>query len=145
MAAPHQPDGPPRGESARSAGRAVGDRPRVLRLRLAPWDVIGTLAMLAAIALAAVMTDWVSLLFGFLAQVCTGEDCEPVPYGVNFYIYPVVWGGLGAAVAAALIGPFVSLVKGWYMSFWPVVALALVFLSALAGSALTAFSVRFWH
>jgi hypothetical protein len=121
------------------------DHPPVLRLRLAPWDVICTVAMLAAIAVAAVTTDWVTLLFGFLTDVCTGDNCAPVPYDVDFYIYPVVWGGVGAACAAALIGPFISLLKGWYMSFWPVLAIALVFLSSLAGSALTAFSAHFWH
>ncbi|MDI3315719.1 MAG: hypothetical protein QJR12_16040 [Mycobacterium sp.] len=145
MTTPHPPDGPSGGDRARLAPLIPEDRPRVLRLRLAPWDVLGTLAILTAIALAALLTDWRALLFGFLAEVCTGDDCAPVPYGVDFYIYPVVWGGLGAAVAAALIGPVVSLVKGWYLSFWPVVALALVFLSALAGSALTAFSAHFWH
>jgi hypothetical protein len=145
MAAPHQPDDSSPGDHANSSPVSSEDHVPLLRLRLAPWDVICTVAMLAAIAVAAVTTDWVSLLFGFLNDMCTGDTCAPVPYGVDFYIYPVVWGGVGAAFAAALIGPFVSLLKGWYMSFWPVLALALVFLSSLAGSALTAFSAHFWH
>ena len=53
--------------------------------------------------------------------------------GLDMYIYPVVWGGIGAAVAAAGIGPFVSLLKGWYMSFWPVLSLAIIMVSSVAG------------
>ena len=95
--------------------------PPTLRLRVATWDVIG-----------------------FLKDVCVGEDCGPVPYGVDMYIYPVVWGGIGAAIAAAGIGPFVSLLKGWYTSFWPVLSLALLMVSSVAGSILTMFSARYW-
>jgi hypothetical protein len=67
-----------------------------------------------------------------------------VPFGIDFYIRPVVWGGIGAAIAAAGIGPFVSLLKGWYMSFWPVLALAVIMVSSVAGSMLTIFSERYW-
>jgi hypothetical protein len=144
MVSPHQPDDRPPGDHANSPP-VWQDHPPVLRLRLAPWDVICTVALLSALVVAAITTDWESALFGFLEDVCTGDTCAPVPYGLDFYIYPVVWGGVGAAFAAALIGPFVSLLKGWYMSFWPVIAIVLVFLSSLAGSALTAFSVRYWH
>ncbi|PQM46925.1 hypothetical protein C1Y40_02901 [Mycobacterium talmoniae] len=59
-------------------------------------------------------------------------------FGINYYVYPVVWGGLGAAVAAAILGPFVSLLKGWYMCFWMAIALAMVLLSSLVGSLLSA-------
>lgn len=145
MAPPHQPHDRSPGDHANSAPVSYEDHPPVLRLRLAPWDVICTTAMLAALVVAAITTDWESLLFGFLTDVCTGDTCAPVPYGIDFYIYPVVWGGVGAAFAAALIGPFVSLLKGWYMSFWPVIAIVLVILSSLAGSALTAFSAHYWH
>jgi hypothetical protein len=77
--------------------------------------------------------------------VCTEDTCGPVPYGIDMYIYPVVWGGIGAAIAAAVIGPFVSLLKGWYMSFWPVLALAVLIVSSIAGTVITAFSQQYWH
>jgi hypothetical protein len=85
-----------------------------------------------------------STLFGFLKDVCTG-DCPSAPFGVDFYIYPIVFGGIGAAVAAALLGPLVSLLKGWYLSFWPALAIGLVLLASVAGSALTDFSSTYWH
>ncbi len=56
----------------------------------------------------------------------------------------MVWGGSGAALTAAVIGPVVSILKGWYMSFWPVLALALVMVSSAAGTMLTLFSERYW-
>jgi hypothetical protein len=68
-----------------------------------------------------------------------------VPYGVDFYIYPVAWGGIGAAIAAAVLGPVVSLLKGWYMSFWPLLAVAIVILSSVIGSMLTTFCAQYWH
>ena len=86
-----------------------------------------------------------SLLFGFFADVCTEDTCGQVPYGVDYFIFPVVWGGIGAACAAAIIGPFVSLVKGWYMFFWPLLAVAVLMLSSLAGFAMTDFSEHYWH
>ena len=70
--------------------------PRVLRLRLIPWDVFSLLALLMLLAAIAFGTDWYSRLFGFLKDVCTG-DCPPAPLGVDSYIYPVVWGCIGAA------------------------------------------------
>jgi hypothetical protein len=60
------------------------------------------------------------------------------------YIYPVVWGGIGAAIAAAGIGPFVSLLKGWYMSFWPVLSLTILMVSSVTGDMLTIYSARYW-
>jgi hypothetical protein len=116
----------------------------ILRLRLVPWDVVCAVAGLAALAVGATATDWHSRLFGFLGDVCTG-DCPPVPYGVDFYIYPVVWGGIGAAIAAAVIGPVVSLLKGWYLSFWPLLAVAILVFSSVAGSILAAYSEPYWH
>jgi hypothetical protein len=121
------------------------DPPPVLRLRLVPWDVIATLALLVLLLVTATATDWGSQLFGFLKDVCTGDDCPPVPYGVDFYIYPVAWGGIGAAIAAAVLGPVVSLLKGWYMSFWPLLAIAIVILSSVIGSMLTTFCAQYWH
>lgn len=118
---------------------------RVLRLRLAPWDVACTVVLTTLLVILATTTDWPSRLFGFLADVCTDETCTPAPFGIDFYIFPVVWGGVGAAFAAAIIGPLVSLVKGWYMSFWPVLALVLVIGAAVTGSAITAFSNNYWH
>jgi hypothetical protein len=120
-------------------------RPRVIRLRLAPWDVLCTVVLTALLIVLATTTDWPSRLFGFLADVCTDDTCAPAPFGIDFYIYPVVWGGVGAAFAAVIIGPLVSLVKGWYMSFWPVLAVLVVIVAAVAGSAITAFSNNYWH
>ena len=121
---------------------SVGDShspPPVLRLRLVPWDVVCAIALLATLLVAATTTDWRSRLFGFLKEVCTGDDCPPVPYGVDFYIYPMVWGGIGAAIAAAVVGPVVSLLKGWYLSFWPLLAIAIVVFSSVVGSILVTF------
>lgn len=131
-----QPESPPAGENP--------DLPQI-RLRLARWDVICTVAILAVLVVVAATTTWISRLFGFLADVCTGEDCPPAPLNVDLYIYPVVWGGIGAAIAAAVIGPVVSLVKGWYMFFWPILAIAILVLASLAGSLLTRFSEPYWH
>jgi hypothetical protein len=142
MASPQQFYDPSTGDSARSSAPSA---PPVLRLRLVPWDVICTIALLATLLVAATATDWGSRLFGFLKGVCTGDDCPPVPYGVDFYIYPVVWGGIGAAIAAAVVGPVVSLLKGWYLSFWPLLAIAIIVLSSVAGSVLTTFCSQYWH
>jgi hypothetical protein len=138
MATPLQSENPPPSEH-------VDSRPPVLRLRLVPWDVSCTIALLFMLVVAAIATDWYSGLFGFLKEFCADEDCGSVPLGVDFYIYPVVWGGLGAAVAAALLGPVVSLLRGWYLSFWPVLAIAVLVLSSAAGSALTDYSYPYWH
>ncbi|KAA8964545.1 hypothetical protein [Mycobacterium sp.] len=115
------------------------------RVRVAGWDAICTVATLTVLVVVVTATNWPSRLFGFLAGVCAGEDCAPVPFGVDIWIYPVVWGGVGAGVAAAVIGPIVSLVKGWHLYFWPILAVAVVLLSAVAGWVITAFSDRYWH
>jgi hypothetical protein len=137
MASPQQFDDP-------SVHHHDHSPPRLLRLRLVPWDVVSLLALVALLAVLAFGTDWYARLFGFLKDVCTG-DCPPAPFGVDYYIYPVVWGGIGAAVAAALLGPLVSLLKGWYLSFWPPLAIALVLFASVAGTALTDFSYTYWH
>ncbi len=145
MATPHQPDDPGAGDHGRSAPVDYDqEAPRVLRLRLSAWDVVCTVVLLALLVILATATTWPGRLFGFLGAVCEDETCGPVPFGLDFYIHPVVWGGLGAAVAAAVVGPVVSLLKGWYMSFWPVLALALIMVSSVAGSMLTMFSQRYW-
>jgi hypothetical protein len=118
---------------------------RVIRLRVAAWDLIATITLLTLLVVLATATSWPAKLFGFLGDVCTEETCGLVPYGIDMYIYPVVWGGIGAAVAAAAIGPFVSLLKGWYMSFWPVLALAILLGSSVTGAMITIFSQRYWH
>jgi hypothetical protein len=138
MASPQRFDAPSPPEHTHS-------RLPVLRLRLLPWDVSCLVALLVLLGAVVFGTDWYSWLFGFLKDVCTGDTCPPVPFGVDFYIYPVVWGGIGAAIAAALLGPFVSLLKGWHLSFWPVLAIAIVLLSSGAGTALTDFSSTYWH
>jgi hypothetical protein len=142
MASPQQTDDPSPGHGADHHGNSP---PPVLRLRLVPWDVTCAVAGLATLLILGTATDWHSRLFGFLNDVCTGDDCAPAPYGVDFYIYPVVWGGFGAAIAAALIGPVISLLKGWYLSFWPLLAFGIVVVSSVAGSALTAFCEPYWH
>ena len=128
-----------------SPGHHAPSPPPVLRLRLVPWDVISTVALLAALLAAATATDWGSRLFGFLKDVCTGDDCLPVPYGADFYIYPLVWGGLGAAIAAAVVGPVVSLLKGWYLSVWPLLSIGIIVLSSVVGSVLTSYCSQYWH
>jgi hypothetical protein len=138
MASPQQTEDP-------SPGHHKNSPLPVLRLRLVSWDVICAVGGLATLVVVAAATSWHSRLFGFLNDVCTGDDCPPVPYGVDFYIYPVVWGGIGAAIAAAVIGPVVSLLKGWYLSFWPLLAIAILIFSSVAGAMLTAFSEPYWH
>jgi len=153
MASPHQPADPHSGNPTASASarddsddshRSDHEAPRVLRLRIVGWDVVCTVVLLALLVYLATATNWPTRLFGFLANVCEDETCGPVPYGLDLYIRPVVWGGIGAAIAAAGIGPFVSLLKGWYMSFWPVLALVAVMVSSTAGFMLTMFSQRYW-
>ena len=156
---PHQPDDPaavapvdypPDFDEGRlpaaehSADADARKAPHVIRVRLAAWDVLCTVALLVLLVVLATATTWPARLFGFLEDVCEGDTCGPVPYGVDMYIHPVVWGGVGAAVAAAVVGPVVSVLKGWYMSFWPVLALALVMVTSVAGSMLTIFSERYW-
>ena len=150
MASPHQPDDPSAGDRIAAPpapdqpDQADHQAPRVLRLRIATWDVVCTVTLLVLLVVLATATTWPTRLFGFLANVCEGETCGPVPFGIDYYIRPVVWGGIGAAIAAAGIGPFVSLLKGWYMSFWPVLALAILMVSSVAGFMLTTFSERYW-
>ncbi len=145
MATAHPSDSPGAGTCQDSPPADYeAEATRVLRLRVAAWDVVCTVALLTLLVVLATATTWPARLFGFLANVCEGETCGPVPYGLDLYIHPVVWGGLGAAVTAAVVGPFVSLLKGWYMSFWPVLALALIMVSSVAGFLLTTFSERYW-
>jgi hypothetical protein len=138
MASPRKFDDP-------STGNHSVSRPPVLRLRLVRWDVTCTVALLAGLLVAATATDWGSRLFAFLKDVCTADDCAPVPYGVDFYIYPIVWGAIGAAIAAAVLGPVVSLLKGWYLTFWPLLAIAIIMFGSAAGAALTAYCSQYWH
>ena len=77
--------------------------PPTLRLRVATWDVICTVVLTALLLYLATATTWPTRLFGFLRDVCVGETCGPVPYGVDMYIYPVVWGGIGAAFLLGLL------------------------------------------
>jgi hypothetical protein len=142
MASTQQPVDPSAGHGADSSAPSP---PPVLRLRLVPWDVTCAVAALVTVVILAITTDWHSRLFGFLNEVCMGDDCGPAPYGIDFYIYPIAWGGMGAAIAAAVLGPVVSLLKGWYLFFWPLLAVGIVILSSLAGSALTDFSEPYWH
>ncbi|OBK27219.1 hypothetical protein A5634_23510 [Mycobacterium asiaticum] len=121
------------------------DEPRIIRLRLVPWDVVTMLVLLGLLVVAVTMTSWPTRLFAFTENVCQGDDCPLVPFGLNYYIYPLVWGGIGAAGTAALVGPFVSLLKGWLMSFWPVVSVGVLSLASVLGRALTDFSATYGH
>jgi hypothetical protein len=161
MASPHQTDDPSAAgrthsttapeeaedypeDSAVSPADSYPEAPRVLRLRVAAWDVICTLALMGSLLLLATVTNWPTRLFGFMAQVCEGDECGAVPFGIDFYIRPLVWGGIGAAITAAVLGPFVSMLKGWYMSFWPALSLALIVVSAVVGSVLTIICRPYW-
>lgn len=116
-----------------------------MAMRVARWDVICTVAIWTVVLIVATTTEVPSALFGFTSRVCPADSCAPVPFGVDVWIYPVIWGGIGAALTAAVIGPFVSLAKGWYLFFWPLLAVAIVMLTSLAGAAITAFSESYWH
>ena len=84
MASPHppadrQPTSPtasPQGSDDAHVNQSDQDKPRVLRLRIAPWDVVCTVALLALLVYLATATSWPARLFGFLANVCEGETCE---------------------------------------------------------------------
>lgn len=148
MASLHQPDAAAPGDrmdspagSENPDGRAIP----TLRLRIAVWDVVCTAAIYTALIVLLTTTGWVSRLFDFADNVCPPDSCAPVPYGINFYIVPVMWAGIGGAIAAGVVGPLVSLLKGWYMSFWPTIAIAVLTLTSVAGYALTGFSERYWH
>ncbi|SON63298.1 hypothetical protein MSIMFI_04828 [Mycobacterium simulans] len=145
MASPNQHDDSPGAESPPVTDDSGDRAPQVLKLRIAPWDVVCTAAILGVLLILVSMTSWPTRLFGFTENVCLAEDCPPVPYGLNYYIYPVMWGGIGAAISAAIIGPFVSMLKGWYMSFWPFIAIGVITLTSVLGYAMTGFSERYWH
>jgi hypothetical protein len=152
---PHRGDSPPPPQKpddsadfrpvSYGANDSEEQKPHVIRFRVAPWDLIATITLVVLLVVLATATTWPARLYGFLGEVCSDETCGLVPLGVDMYIYPVVWGGIGAAIAAAGIGPFVSLLKGWYMSFWPVLALAIIMVSSVIGDSLTMFSTRYWH
>lgn len=137
MTVPHRP------HDAHSGAVPEEPEPPKRRLRLELWDVACTLAVWTVAVVVATTTTWPSRLSGFTADICAADSCPPAPFGINYWIYPVVWGGLGAACAAAVIGPFVSLVKGWYLFFWPLLAIAIVAVSSVAGSVMTAFSEHY--
>jgi hypothetical protein len=119
--------------------------PRTFYLRLDAWDVVCTCALITVLVVVTTTTSWPARLFGFAADACTDGTCGLVPFGADQYIYPVMWGGIGAAVTAAALGPIVSLVRGWHMYFWPIISAGILMLSSLAGYALTTFSERYWH
>jgi hypothetical protein len=87
---------------------------------------------------------WLSLFFGFATDMCPTASCPPVPLGIDELIYPVTWAGIGVAFAVAVIGPFVSWWRRWYMLIWPAVGTGFVIASFLAGFAMTALSQQSW-
>ena len=150
MALPYPSDDDEPAPSERAAAPVpdhIGEAPRmrVLRLRIAGWDVVATLLLWGSLLIAATMTNWPSRLFGFTANICDEDTCGAVPFGIDYYIHPLVWGGIGAAIAATVLGPFVSMLKGWYMSFWPALAVGVLLVTSVAGSIITAFSQPYWH
>lgn len=120
-------------------------QPPPRRDRVAPWDVICTIVVWVVLLVAAAAAAWLSLLFAFATDKCPTDGCPPVPFGIDAWIYPVTWGGIGLALAVAAIGPLVSIRRRWYMFVWPVVAIGMVVKSFLAGFAMTGFSARYWH
>jgi len=152
--APRVPDNADEADEADGTGGAGGAdeaddsdhqaRPTLV-VRIRVWDVVCTCALLTMLVLLATVTTWPSRLFGFARDACPDGSCGLVPFGVDQYIFPVMWGGIGAAVAAAALGPIVSLLRGWYMFFWPIMAALILMLSSLAGYALTTFSEHYWH
>ncbi len=96
-------------------------------------------ALLVLLAVLAFGTNWYARLFGFLKDVCIGE-CPPAPFGVDFYIYPLVWGGIGAAVAAALRRAAGVAAEGLVSVLLAALAIVLVLFASAAGTALTDFS-----
>ncbi|EUA90945.1 hypothetical protein I551_2501 [Mycobacterium ulcerans str. Harvey] len=49
--------------------------PQILTLRIAPLDVILTVAFLGALLVVVTTTSWPSQLFAFSQNVCISEDC----------------------------------------------------------------------
>jgi hypothetical protein len=163
MASPHQPDDTEPGDHSRvledledapvahdiedteDVADTEGRDPHTIWIRIRVWDVVSTCGLLTMLVLLATVTTWPARLFGFATDACPDGSCGLVPFGVDQYIFPVMWGGIGAAVAAAAIGPIVSLLRGWYMFFWPIMAAGILMLSSLAGYALTTFSQQYWH
>jgi hypothetical protein len=84
-----------------------------------------------------------SLFFGFATDTCPTAGCPPVPRGIEELIYPVTWGGIGVAFAVAVIGPFVSLWRRWYMLVCPAVGTGIVIASYVAAFATTALSQQY--
>jgi hypothetical protein len=147
MASPQQselPESDPE-NSSNPTLEAEEYEPRIIRLRLVPWDVVTTVVFLGVLLYLVTMTGWTSRLWAFTDNLCIDDDCPPVPFGVNYYIYPLMWGGIGAAIAASVVGPFVSLIKGWLMCFWPIVSVGVLTLTSVFGYAATGFSERYWH
>jgi hypothetical protein len=56
----------------------------------------------------------------------------------------VAWGGIAVAFAVAVIGPFVSVWRRWYMVIRLAVGIGIVIASFVAGFAMTSFSQQYW-
>ena len=145
MASPDDLPQPDSGDHAETASVLYEEEPPIARVRVSLLDVLCTAGLWTTLFVLATQTSWPTRLFGFLNDVCPPGACAPVPYGLDIWIYPVVWGGIGAAISAAVIGPCVSVLKGWYMSFWLVIAMAIMLVSSVVGSAMTTYSATYWH
>lgn len=119
--------------------------PPARRPRLATWDVICTAILSAVLLMVAAGAAWLSLFFAFAADKCPSDGCQPVPYRVDAFIYPVTWGGIGLALLIGAVGPFLSAWRRWRMFFWPLIAIGIVIAGLMAGFAMTSYSARYWH
>ena len=113
--------------------------------RVATWDVICSAVLWAILFIAAAVAAWLSLFFAFASDACPTDGCQPVPFHIDAFIYPVTWGGIGIALLLATAGSLVSVWRRWYMFFWPLIGIGTVMTSFLAGFAMTAYSARHWH
>ena len=126
------------------SGDSYDGRPPTLRLRVAAWDLICTIVLTGAAPLPGHGHSVADQALRVPQGRVRGGKLWTGAIRGRYVHLPRGLGGIGAALAAAGIGPFVSLLKGWYMSFWPVLSLAILMFSSVAGGILTTFSARYW-
>lgn len=119
--------------------------PAACRPRVATWDVICTAVLSAVLLMVAAGAAWLSLFFAFAADKCPSDGCQPVPYHVDAFIYPVTWGGIGLALLIGAVGPLLSVWRRWRMFFWLLTAIGIAIAGLMAGFAMTSYSAQYWH
>jgi hypothetical protein len=137
------PEGPHHGQFPYYPPPPFERQPPPRRGRVSAADVIATVTLWATAGIAAAISLYLSLFFGFAADGCSGS-CPPVPLNLDEWIYPVTWGGIVVAFAVGFVGTCIALWRGWYMWVWPTAALAIVVLAFVAGAAMTEFSQSYW-